>query len=68
MKNGTSRAVLVRDLFRGDGPFLSIADDFAEQRCGFCHQPADEDARFTSGGFWCSACAVAIAAGTANHG
>lgn len=64
MKNGTSRAVLVRDLFRGDGPFLTIADDFLVQRCGFCHYPVDVDARFTAGGFWCSQCAIAIAAGT----
>ncbi|MCP3996652.1 MAG: hypothetical protein GY722_16575 [bacterium] len=62
MKNGTSRAVLVGDLFRGDGPFLSIAEDFVELRCGFCGHSVDEDPRFTADGFWCSACAVALAA------
>ena len=62
MKNGTSRAILVRDLFRGDGPFLAIAEDFVEQVCGFCHSPVGDDARFTGDGFWCSACATALAA------
>ncbi len=66
MKNGTSRAVLVRDLFRADGPFLNVAEDFLIQRCGFCHHPVDSDARFTADGFWCSECATAIAAGAAS--
>ncbi len=64
MKNGTSRAVLVSDLIRGDGPFHSIAEDFVVLRCGFCGHSVDDDARFTADGFWCSACAVALAAST----
>ncbi|MDJ0953305.1 MAG: hypothetical protein QNJ81_06475 [Acidimicrobiia bacterium] len=62
MKNGTSRAVLVGDLFRSDGPFLSTADDFVAWRCGFCGHPVDDDAHFTADGFWCAACATALAA------
>jgi hypothetical protein len=62
MKNGTSRAVLVRELLRGDGPFLTIADDFVAHRCGFCSQPVGEDPRFTADGYWCAACATALAA------
>lgn len=62
MKNGTSRAVLVRDLFRGDGPFLTIAEDFVAQVCGFCQHPVDDDARFAGDGYWCSDCAAALAA------
>ena len=62
MKNGTSRAVLVRDLFQSDGPFLTIAEDFLARRCGFCGHTADDDARFTTDGFWCSSCASALAA------
>ncbi len=62
MKNGTSRALLVGDLFRGDGPYLATADDFVAMRCGFCGHPVDDDARFTADGFWCSACATALAA------
>ena len=62
MKNGTSRAVLIRDLFRGDGPFVAIADDYVAQTCGFCQQVVDDDARFTGDGYWCSACAAAFAA------
>ena len=61
MKNGASRAVLVSDLIHGDGPFLSVADDFVELRCGFCGHPVDDDARFTDDGFWCSSCATAVA-------
>jgi len=64
MKNGTSRAVLVRDLIRGDGPFVAIAEDFLASRCGFCGHRADNDARFIADGFWCSACAIAVAAST----
>jgi hypothetical protein len=62
MKNGTSRAVLVSDLFRGDGPFLTIAEDFLSQRCGFCGHAVDDEARFTVDGFWCSSCSSALAA------
>ncbi len=62
MKNGTSRAVLVSDLFRGDGPFASIAEDFLTLRCGFCGHPVDGDAHFTPDGFWCGPCATALAA------
>jgi hypothetical protein len=62
MKNGTSMAVLVGDLFRGDGPFSDIADDFVAQRCGFCDHPVDVDARFVGDGYWCSACVSALAA------
>jgi len=62
MKNGTSMAVLVGDLFRGDGPFLTTADDFVAQRCGLCNHPVDADARFIGDGYWCSSCASALAA------
>lgn len=62
MKNGTSRAVLVRDLFRSDGPYSTIAEDFLAQRCGFCGHAVDDDARFTGDGYWCSSCASALAA------
>jgi len=61
MNNGTSRAVLVDDLFRGDGPFIDMADDFVAMHCGFCGQPVDPEARFTFEGFLCSACASALA-------
>jgi hypothetical protein len=61
MNNGTSRAVLVSDLFRGDGPFTAMADDFVSMLCGFCGQPVDPEARFTIEGFLCSACASALA-------
>jgi hypothetical protein len=64
MKNGTSRAVLVRDLFHGDGPFLTTAEDFLAQRCGFCRHPVDDDARFIGDDYWCSGCASALAAST----
>lgn len=62
MKNGTSRAVLVTDLFRSDGPFLNIAEDFLARRCGFCGHSVDEEARFTIDGYWCSSCSSAFAA------
>lgn len=60
MNNGISTAVLVTDLFRGDGPFSSIADDFVAMMCGFCGKPVDADARFTTDGFVCSACASVL--------
>jgi hypothetical protein len=60
MNNGTSTAVLVADLFRGDGPFTSIADDFVAMMCGFCGHAVDVDARFTVDGFVCSACASVL--------
>ena len=64
MKNGTSRAVLVRDLFRGDGPFRDIAEDFVAMECGLCRGSVDPDARFTVDGFLCSACASAALVST----
>lgn len=60
MNNGTSRAVLVADLFRGDGPFQDIAEDFLAMSCGLCRGTVDADARFTIDGFLCSACASAV--------
>ena len=56
-------AVLVGDLFRGDGPFLEIADHFVAQRCGSCGHPVDADARFVGDGYWCSSCVSVLAAG-----
>ena len=63
MKNGTSKAVLVTDLFRSDGPFQTIAEDFLTQRCSFCGHAVDNEARFTTDGYRCSFCAAAYAAG-----
>lgn len=60
MNNGTSTAVLVLDLFRGDGPFLDMADDFVVQRCSFCRLPVSGDAQFTLGGYWCPSCLGAL--------
>lgn len=60
MNNGTSTAVLVTDLFRGDGPFTGIADDFVAMMCGFCSQVVDADGRFTIDGFVCSTCASVL--------
>lgn len=57
MKNGTSRAVLVRDLFHGEGPFTKIADDFLSYRCSVCRLPVDGDARFLRAGYLCPTCA-----------
>jgi hypothetical protein len=60
MNNGSSSAVLVWDLFRGDGPFVDIADDFVVQRCSVCHLEVSRDAQFTRRGYWCPACLGAV--------
>lgn len=64
MKNGTSTAVLVRDLFRGDGPFVDMADDFLVQRCSFCRLPVSGDAQFTLAGYWCPSCLSTLVEGS----
>ena len=56
MKNGTNRAVLVRDLFSGDGPFSWLAEDYVAQRCSRCGTPTDDDVRFHDDGFFCPPC------------
>ena len=56
MKSGTNRAVLVRDLFSGDGPFSSLAEDYVAQRCSHCGVPTDEDVRFHDRGLFCPPC------------
>jgi len=56
MKNGTNRAVLVRDLFSGDGPFEWLAEDYLAQRCSRCRIPTDDDVRFHDNGFLCPPC------------
>lgn len=58
MKNGTSQAVLVRDLLSGDGPFAPIADDFLSGMCTLCSQPVDHDYPFVADGHMCEACAA----------
>lgn len=59
MRNGTSQAVLVGDLFAGEGPHLRVADDYVSQRCTACRRDvADDDARLTEHGFLCAGCSV----------
>lgn len=59
MKNGTSSAILVRELFTGDGPHVLVAEDFVADRCTFCGQSAADGARFSEAGFVCDLCASA---------
>lgn len=56
MKNGTSQAVLVTDLFGGDGPYLVVAEAFVSQSCSRCAAAVDDDAQFAAEGFLCVAC------------
>ena len=56
MKNGTNRAVLVRDLFSGDGPFSSIAEDYIAQLCTRCAVPTDDYMRFHANWYLCTTC------------
>ncbi len=56
MKNGTSQAVLVGDLLRTEGPFLTIAEDFLADRCSACRGPAGDDVQFLVAGFICGEC------------
>ncbi|MBT8213526.1 MAG: hypothetical protein KJN71_10315 [Acidimicrobiia bacterium] len=56
MKNGASNAVLVRDLFKGDGPYLDLAEDFVAQSCTLCGLTVDDDAQFGSTGLLCAPC------------
>lgn len=57
MKNGTSQAVLVRDLLSGDGPYAPIADDFLSGMCTLCSQPVEHEYPFIAGGYVCEPCA-----------
>ena len=56
MKNGTSQAVLVRDLLTSDGPHESIADDFIAGRCTLCERPVEHERPFTFFGHLCEGC------------
>jgi hypothetical protein len=61
MRNGTSQAILVRELFVGDGPHGRIAEDFVAQRCSRCGVPTADDVRFHDHGYLCSGCWTALA-------
>jgi len=56
MRNGTSQAVLVGELLSGDGPHITIADDFVTETCSLCGAVATEDPSFTAQGYLCTAC------------
>ncbi len=56
MKTGTSQAILTTELFAGDGPYRSVADDFVAQRCSVCGGVADDEVRFFRDGYYCSSC------------
>ncbi len=56
MRNGTSQAVLVGELLSGDGPHITMADDFVTERCSLCGAVATEDPSFTAHGYLCNAC------------
>jgi hypothetical protein len=59
MRNGTSQAVLVGDLFSGEGPHLHVADDFVRQRCTSCSRDVSaDDAQLTEHGYLCAGCAL----------
>lgn len=57
MKNGTSQAVLVADLFSGDGPHGAMADAYLGQQCSHCAAPVGDEARLSLEGFLCVRCA-----------
>jgi hypothetical protein len=56
MKNGTSQAILVTDLFSGDGPHDFVAEAFLTQTCSRCAAPASEETQFAFDGFLCASC------------
>jgi hypothetical protein len=56
MKNGTSQAILVTDLFSGDGPYDFVAEAFLSQTCSRCLAPVTEESQFTVDGFFCVRC------------
>ena len=56
MSNGTRPAVLVTEMFSGDGPFARFADDFLASICSICDGRVDSQGRLTDDGAICSAC------------
>lgn len=56
MSNGYSNAVLVRELFAGDGPFVHIAETFVAARCAGCGSELDHDPRYGEWGGFCASC------------
>ena len=57
MKQGTSRTVLVADLFASEGPFQDAARDFVAGMCSMCRIViGDQDATFHNAGYLCSDC------------
>ena len=61
MKNGTSEAVLVTDLFSGDGPYDFVAEAFVTQTCSRCASPVGDEAQVSADGFLCVSCGDLIA-------
>lgn len=56
MNNGTSQAVLVHELFVGDGPHQAIADAFVAHVCMACFVTVQEAPQFGDTGFYCGPC------------
>ncbi|MDX1690018.1 MAG: hypothetical protein R3290_03230 [Acidimicrobiia bacterium] len=55
--NGARPALLLRELFSGDGPYASIAEDFVASICSACGGRVDrEGAEHHDAGYLCSSC------------
>lgn len=56
MSNGTRPAVLLGDLFSGDGPHLDIADRFVAGRCIRCGELVPSGRSDGDERWWCPTC------------
>lgn len=56
MSNGTRPAVLMSELFSGDGPFLEVAEDFVASLCTWCGRSVDRNRLNDDHGYFCSSC------------
>jgi hypothetical protein len=59
--NGTRPALLLGELFSGDGPYARIAEDFVAAVCSACGGNVDrEGAEHHDAGYLCTPCRVRL--------
>jgi hypothetical protein len=56
MSNAARPGILVHELFSGDGPHTSLADDFLTNRCTSCSRVVGRDGIYHDIGHLCTPC------------
>jgi hypothetical protein len=64
MSNGARPGVLLSELLSGDGPFITVAEEFLTNLCAGCGRTVDRDGVHYDEASYCSPCWSRRSAGT----